>query len=82
MLLLLCVFAAFARATRADEAVQSQPMPYLKCLSTVQQLTHGTRFARLLTTGDVHVIKIETGQKNLVITCDRTLEKMTVKVAG
>ena len=57
-------------------------MPYLTCLATVQQLTHGTHFSRLLTTGDVHVVKIEAGQKNLVVTCDRSQETMTIKVAG
>ena len=81
MLLLLCVFAAFARATRADEAARSQPMPYLTCLATLQQLTHGARFSRLLTTGSVQVVKIEATGKDLVVTCDRPHETMTVKVA-
>ena len=72
MLLLLCVFAAFARTARSDDDVaRSQPMRYGECVATIQELTHGTQFSRLLTTGDVQMVRIESGDKNLVVTCDR-----------
>lgn len=80
MLLLLCVFAAFTRSARADDLARSQPMPYVACLTTVQQLIDGTQFSRLLTTRDVQVVKIEFGDKNLVVTCDRPQETMSVRV--
>jgi len=80
ILLFLCVFAAFARAARADDLIaRSQPMPYGECLATIQELTHGTQFSRLLTTGAVQIVRIESGDKSLVVTCDRPQETMSVR---
>ena len=71
-----------ATGARSDQdPARSQPMSYTACLATVEQIVHGTRFSRLLSTRDVQVVRIETETGNLLITCDRLEAKMIVRQA-
>ena len=80
--LILAPAILIASGVRADQdPSRSQAMPYTACLATVEQIVHGTRFSRLLATRDVQVVRIETENGNLLITCDRLEAKMIVRQA-
>jgi hypothetical protein len=80
--LILVPAALIATAARSDQGpARSQPMSYTACLATLQQIVQGARFSRLLSTRDVQVVRIETEDGNLLITCDRLEAKMIVRQA-
>jgi hypothetical protein len=54
-------------------------MSYTACLATVEQIVHGARFSRLLSTRDVQVVRVETETGDLLITCDRPEAKMIIR---